>query len=76
MTESIEKRVQKALEEIRPQVQADGGDVELVAVKNLTVKVRLIGACAGCPMSAITLKQGVETLIKQRIPEIKKVEAV
>ena len=76
MTESIESRVQKALNEIRPQIQADGGDVELVAVEKTTVKVRLVGACAGCPMSAMTLKQGVETLIKQRVPEILKVEAV
>jgi Fe-S cluster biogenesis protein NfuA len=76
MTESIEKRVQKALDEIRPQIQADGGDVELVSVEKLTAKVRLIGACAGCPMSAMTLKQGVETLIKERVPEILKVEAV
>lgn len=76
MTESIEKRVQKALEEIRPRIQADGGDVELVAVEKLTVKVHLVGACAGCPMAALTLKQGVEALIKQRVPEILKVEAV
>ena len=76
MTESIEKRVQKALEEIRPRIQADGGNIELVAVEKLTVKVRLSGACAGCPMAAMTLKQGVEALIKQRVPEILKVEAV
>ncbi len=76
MTESIETRVQKALNEIRPQIQADGGDVELVTVEKTTVKVRLTGACAGCPMSAMTLKQGVERLIKQRVPEIVKVEAV
>lgn len=76
MTESIESRVQKALNEIRPQIQADGGDVELVAVEKTTVKVRLVGACAGCPMSAMTLKQGVEALIKQRVPEILKVEAI
>ena len=76
MTESIEKRVQKVLEEIKPQIQADGGNIELVAVENLIVKVRLTGACAGCPMSAITLKQGVERLIKERVPEIQKVEAV
>ncbi len=76
MTESIETRVQKALNEIRPQIQADGGDVELVVVEKTTVKVRLTGACAGCPMSAMTLKQGVERLIKQRVPEILKVEAV
>jgi len=76
MTEPIEKRVQKVLEEIKPQIQSDGGNIELVAVEKLIVKVRLSGACAGCPMSAITLKQGVEALIKKRIPEIIKVEAV
>jgi Fe-S cluster biogenesis protein NfuA len=76
MTESINKRVQDALDEIRPQIQADGGDVELVAVEKQTVKVRLVGHCAGCPMSAMTLKNGVEALIKERVPEIKKVEAV
>ncbi|HUK84943.1 MAG TPA: NifU family protein, partial [Candidatus Acidoferrum sp.] len=62
MTESIEKRIQKALDEIRPQIQADGGDVEFVSVEKQTLKVRLRGACAGCPMAAMTLKQGVETL--------------
>jgi Fe-S cluster biogenesis protein NfuA len=76
MTESIEKRVKEALEEIRPQIQADGGDIEFVAVENKTLKVRLRGACAGCPMAAMTLKQGVETLVKKRVPEISKVEAV
>ena len=76
MTESIEKRVQKALDEIRPQIQADGGDVELVAVEKQIVKVRLTGHCAGCPMAAMTLKQGVEALVKERVPEIQKVEAV
>ncbi len=76
MTESIEVRVQKVLEEIRPQIEADGGNIELVSVENLIVKVRLVGACAGCPMSAITLKQGVEALIKERIPDILRVEAV
>jgi Fe-S cluster biogenesis protein NfuA len=76
MSETIEKRVQNAIDEIRPQIQADGGDVELVAVGNDSVKVRLVGHCAGCPMAAMTLKNGVEALIKQRVPEIKKVEAV
>jgi Fe-S cluster biogenesis protein NfuA len=76
MTESIQKRVQEALDEIRPQIQLDGGDVELVAVEKQTVKVRLVGHCAGCPMAAMTLKNGVEALIKQRVPEIQKVEAV
>jgi Fe-S cluster biogenesis protein NfuA len=76
MIESIEQRVQKALEEIRPQIQADGGDIEFVAIENQTLKVRLRGACAGCPLAAMTLKQGVETLIKERVPEIIEVEAV
>ena len=76
MNETIEKKVQKALAEIRPQIQADGGDIELVAVENNVVKVRLQGACVGCPMSTLTLKQGVERLIKQKVPEIQSVEAV
>ena len=76
MTESIQKRVQNALDEIRPQIQLDGGDVELVSVEKQTVKVRLTGHCVGCPMSAMTLKNGVEALIKERVPEIQKVEAV
>ena len=76
MTELIQKKVQDALDLIRPQIQMDGGDVELVAVEKQTVKVRLVGHCAGCPMSAMTLKNAVEAVIKERVPEIKKVEAV
>jgi Fe-S cluster biogenesis protein NfuA len=76
MSETVEKKVQKALDEIRPSLQADGGDVELVAVEKGVVKVRLQGHCVGCPMSALTLKQGVETHLKKRVPEIMKVEAV
>ncbi len=76
MSETVEKRVQKALAEIKPRIQADGGDIELVAVEKDTVKVRLQGACSGCPMAALTLKQGVERLIKARVPEIRSVEAV
>ncbi len=76
MTESIEKKVQKTLDKIRPQIQADGGDIEFVAVENQTLKVRLRGACAGCPMAAMTLKQGVEVMVKQEVPEISNVEAV
>jgi len=72
----IEEKVQKALTEIRPQIQADGGDIELVAVEGTVAKVRLRGACVGCPMSALTLKQGVERLIKAKVPEIQTVEAV
>ncbi len=76
MSETIEKKVQKALAEIKPQIQADGGDIELVAIEKGKVKVRLQGACAGCPMAALTLKQGVERFIKTKVPEIKSVEAV
>jgi Fe-S cluster biogenesis protein NfuA len=76
MSETTEKKVQNALAEIRPRIQADGGDIELVAVENGIVKVRLQGACSGCPMAALTLKQGVERFIKQKVPEIQSVEAV
>ena len=76
MVETIEKRVQKAIDEIRPQLQADDGDIELISVEKGTVKVKLQGHCAGCPMSAMTLKQGVERVIKSRVPEIVKVESV
>jgi len=72
----MREKVEKALKEIRPSLQADGGDVELVDVENGIVKVRLTGACAGCPMSQMTLKQGIETYIKKEIPEILSVEAV
>jgi len=76
MSETIEKRVKMVLDEIKPRIQADGGDIELVAIEKDTVKVRLHGACAGCPMSALTLKQGVERLIRAEVPEIRSVEAV
>jgi Fe-S cluster biogenesis protein NfuA len=76
MSEPVEKKVQKALDEIRPNIQADGGDIEFVAVEKGVVKVRLQGHCAGCPMSAMTLKQGVEAHLKKRVPEVVKVEAV
>ena len=76
MSETLEKKVQKALDEIRPNIQADGGDIELVAVENGIVKVRLQGHCVGCPMSAMTLKQGVEAHLKKRVPEVVKVESV
>lgn len=76
MSESVEKRVQAALAEIKPQIQADGGDIDLVAVEKGIVKVRLRGACVGCPMSALTLKAGVERIIKSKVPEIQSVVAV
>jgi Fe-S cluster biogenesis protein NfuA len=76
VTDNLETRVREALDEIRPQIQADGGDIEFVSLSKGTVKVRLVGACAGCPMSAMTLKQGVERFLKEKVPEVVKVEAV
>ena len=72
----MKERVQKVIDKIRPSLQADGGDVELIDVVDGVVKVRLQGACAGCPMSQMTLKQGIERMVKQEIPEIKSVEKV
>jgi Fe-S cluster biogenesis protein NfuA len=74
--ETIEERVQKAIQELRPNLQADGGDIELLGVENGVVKVKLKGACAGCPMSTMTIQWGVERFLKRKIPEIVKVEAV
>jgi Fe-S cluster biogenesis protein NfuA len=68
--------VEKALERIRPALNADGGDVELVDIQDGIVKVRLMGACGGCPMSQMTLKMGIERVLREAIPEIKGVEAV
>ena len=76
MQEKIREKVEKAIEEIRPNLQADGGDIELVDVENGIAKVRLKGACAGCPMSTMTIKWGVENFLKRKIPEISKVETV
>ena len=76
MSETVETRVKAALAEIRPQIQADGGDIDLVAIEDNIVKVKLRGSCVGCPMSALTLKAGVERIIKQQVPEVKSVEAV
>ena len=70
------EQVDKVLEKIRPSLQADGGDVELVDVEDGIVKVRLQGACCGCPMSQMTLKNGIEKILKEEIPEIKSVEPV
>ena len=76
MSESVETRVKKALEQVRPQLQADGGDLEYVGFDNGVVKVRLQGSCSGCPMSAMTLQWGVENFLKKHIPEVTKVESV
>jgi Fe-S cluster biogenesis protein NfuA len=72
----MNEKVNKALDKIRPSLMADGGNVELVDVTDGVVKVRLTGACGGCPMSQMTLKMGIERLLKQEIPEIKEVVAV
>ena len=71
----MRERVQKSIDKIRPMLQADGGDVELVDVTDGVVKVRLQGACVGCPMSQITLKNGIERFLKKEIPEVKSVES-
>jgi Fe-S cluster biogenesis protein NfuA len=72
----MKEKVNEALEQVRPSLQADGGDVELVDVVDGVVKVRLKGSCSGCPMSALTLKNGIERYLKQQIPEVKSVEQV
>lgn len=73
----MREKVEKALEKIRPMLAADGGNVELLDVtEDGVVKVKLIGACSGCPMSSMTLKMGIERLLKKEVPEIKSVEAV
>ena len=74
----MEEQVQAALDKIRPALQADGGDVEFVewSGDDGVVKVRLVGACRGCPMSQMTLANGVERVLKEEIPEVTRVEAV
>jgi Fe-S cluster biogenesis protein NfuA len=73
----LKEKVEKALQEIRPALQADGGDVELVEVtEDGVVKLRLKGACGCCPMSTYTLKMGIEQRLKEEIPEVKTVEQV
>ncbi|MCZ7662734.1 MAG: NifU family protein [Thermoleophilia bacterium] len=74
----MKERVEEALEFIRPALQNDGGDIELVGVDedNGVVQVRLVGACGGCPMSQMTLKNGVERILKEAVPEVMAVEAV
>jgi len=73
----MKEKVEKVLEGIRPGLQADGGDVELVEVtENGIVKVKLTGACAGCPMSTLTLKMAIEKRLKEQIPEVKAVEQI
>jgi len=73
----MKEKVEAALNKVRPLLQADGGDVELIEVtSDGVVKVRLTGACRGCPLSEMTLKAGVEKIIKQEVPEVTKVVAL
>lgn len=73
----MRERVEEALEQIRPMLRADGGDVELIDVTNEgLVRVKLIGACGGCPMAMMTLKEGIERLLKEEVPEVQAVEAI
>jgi Fe-S cluster biogenesis protein NfuA len=72
----MKDQVQEMINRIRPSLQADGGDVEFVDIEDGVVKLRLKGACAGCPMSQMTLKHGIERFLKQEIPEVKSVESV
>jgi Fe-S cluster biogenesis protein NfuA len=73
---AMKEEVEKVLEEVRPYLRAEGGDVELIDVTDGVVKVKLTGACAGCPMSQMTLKWGVEQYLKKKIPSIMRVDAV
>ena len=72
----MKDRVEKVINRIRPAVQMDGGDIELVDVVDGLVKLRLVGSCAGCPSSMMTLKMGIERAIRAEVPEIVGVEAV
>ena len=72
----VRPEVEKVLNSIRPALQADGGDVELVDIDGGVVKVRLMGACGGCPMATMTLKGGIEAALKERIPAVERVESV
>ncbi len=73
----MREEVENIIDKIKPNLQADGGDIELVDVEeDGTVKVKLLGACAGCPMSQLTLQMGVERILKKEVPEVKKVIAV
>lgn len=77
MQPEIKEKVQTALQEIIPVLQRDGGNVELVEItEGGTVKVRLTGACAGCPMSQMTLQMGIERILKEKVPEVKSVESI
>jgi len=74
---TLKEKVESALQKVRPSLQADGGDVQLVDVaSDGTVKVKLMGACGGCPMAQMTLKMGIEKILKQNVPEVTAVTSV
>jgi len=75
-TAELHDRVQGVLDTIRPHVQADGGDIELVGIVDGVVQIRLAGSCVGCMYSMMTLQSGVERMLKEQVPEVKAVEAV
>lgn len=72
----LRNKVEAAIDEIRPALQMDGGDCEVVKVDESqgTVSIRLLGACGGCPMSTLTLRQGIERIVKERVPSVRQVE--
>jgi len=72
----VKEKVEAILAQLRPALQADGGDVELVDVSEGIVRLKLKGACAGCPMATMTLKHGIERILKEQMPEVKEVIAV
>ncbi len=72
----MKEKIEAALNKIRPALQADGGDVEFIYVTDGVVKLKLKGACGGCPMAQMTIKHGIEKILKERIPEVKEVVAV
>jgi Fe-S cluster biogenesis protein NfuA len=72
----MREKVEAALEQVRPTLRADGGDVQLIDVKDGVVTLKLTGACGGCPMATMTLKGGIERVIKEQVPEVKEIVAV
>ncbi len=71
----MREKIQEVLDQVRPALLADGGDVQLIDVKDGVVTLRLTGACSGCPMATMTLKGGIERVLKERVPEVKEVVA-
>jgi len=72
----MREEVEAVLEKVRPTLQADGGDVELVGVEDGVVSVKLTGACNGCPMASMTLRNGIERILRMEVPEVKEVVSV